>query len=341
MASAQDPARRPTLVDVARLAGVSHMTVSRYLGADPRIKAGNRARIEAAINELDYRPNVVARSMRMRRTGLLAVILPANVNAFGSPRILSAVTRTAHLAGYEVEVSNVDGGPEARTRRALELADSRMVEGVLSLSALTDEVTAGARTGGVPVLVASVYDELMQGTGVLVDAAPIGEIMDHLYDLGHRRFFWVGGPIGHPPSAERKAEYLRGVERLGVVSLGTVRNDWSGATGERAVAELPDDCGVTAILCVNDNLAAGALKAAVDRGWSVPGDVSVTGWDNNPVGEYMPPGLTTVYVDHDLIGSSAMRRLIAAVRHEPAPAEDLATLNTVIWRGSVGPVRSR
>ncbi|NRG43035.1 LacI family DNA-binding transcriptional regulator [Rathayibacter sp. VKM Ac-2835] len=336
-----DSTRRPTMFDVARLAGVSHTTVSRFMAHDPQIKQVNRERIEAAIAELEYRPNVVARSMRMRRTGLLAVILPANINGFGSARIVSAVTSTAHLAGYEVEVYNVAGGMAARTKRALELADSKSVEGVLSLTDLLDDDYSNSRTGGVPVIVSSVYDDLLQGNGVLIDAAPIAEIMDHLHSIGHRRFFWVGGPTGHPPSAERKAEYRRGIERLSAVSLGTAHGDWSGKTGENAVAGLAEDCGVTAILCANDTLAAGAIKAAVTRGWNIPGDVSITGWDNNAVGEYLPPGLTTVHVDHDLLGSASMRRLIAAVRNEPAEPEDLTHLNTVIWRGSVGPAATR
>ena len=331
------PHRKPTMVDVARLAGVSHMTVSRFLRDDPSIRAENRMRIEAAVAQLQYRPNLVARSMRERQTGLLAILVPATTNAYSPARILSAATVFAHEQGYEVEIVNVDGTAAARTRRALELADSGLVEGVVSLAPLDDHQLAALRTADVPVISVPDYDDELNGTGVLLDATPIVTIIEHLAELGHRRFFHVGGPLSHPASLERKRAYLETTTRLGLIDCGVWQGDWSGSSGERAVQSLTADCGVTAIVCTNDELAAGAIKGAAARGWRVPDDVSVTGWDNSPVGAYMPPGLTTVHVDHILLGRRAMRRLVSLIRDEEPGQDDLSALNTIIWRGSVGP----
>jgi DNA-binding LacI/PurR family transcriptional regulator len=329
--------RKPTMIDVAALAGTSHMTVSRFLRGDETIRAENRDRIAAAIRELGYRPNLVARSMRKRQRGVLAIIVPATANPYSPARILAAAAVAAHEAGFEVETVSVEGGAAARTKRALELADSRLVEGVLSLSPLNEDLLTNAGQEDVPILVDALYDDELNGIGPLLDATPIDAMIQHLAELGHRQFFHVGGPVTHPAANQRKEAYLRAVAQLGLTSHGVWQQDWSGTSGVEAVASLNTECGVTAIICTNDELAAGAIKGAVERGWSVPGDVSVTGWDNSPIGEYMPPGLSTVYVDHVMLGQNAIRRLVSVVRGENPPTPDLSRLNSIIWRGSVGP----
>lgn len=313
------------------------MTVSRFLRGDTTIKPENRERIAKAVADLGYRPNLVARSMRIRQRGLLAIVVPATVKGYSPARILSAATVAAHEAGFEVETVSVEGGKGPRTRRALELADSRLVEGVLSLASLDEQQLQLSGQTDVPILIEEVYDDELQGIGVLLDAAPIVTMIEHLAELGHRRFFHVGGPVGHPAAQMRKQAYIDTIKRLGLSSAGVAQGDWTGDSGVRAIDDLDDRAGVTAIICTNDELAAGAIKASVARGWRVPEDVSVTGWDNVPVGRYLPPGLTTVQVEHDLLGQRAMRRLISVIRDEAEPpAVDLSELNKVIWRGSVG-----
>ncbi|RCK62196.1 LacI family transcriptional regulator [Microbacterium sorbitolivorans] len=331
------PGRRPTLKDVARLAEVSHQTVSRFVSGDPAIRQANRDRIQAAIDELGYRPNIVARSMRMRRKGLLSVVAPATTAPHTPAKMMSATTAEAHAFGYEVEVVHVAGGASARTNRALELADSGWVEGVLSLATFDERVGPGTRPGGVPIIEFAVYDDQLHGAGIMLDASPMIEIVGRLAELGHRDFFHVGGPVGHPASDERFAVYDRAVSARGLTSHGSARGPFDGSTGVEAIEALPIDSPVTAVVCANDELAAGVLLGASRRGWSVPGRLSVTGWDNRQVGKYMPPGLTTVIVDHETVGRTAMGTLIAALRGEPAPVADFRELNTVVWRGSVGP----
>src|SRR5690606_34236817 len=329
--------RRPTLKDVARLAGVSHQTVSRFVSGDPALRESNRQRIQAAIDELGYRPNIVARSMRMRRTGLLSVIVPATASPHAPAKMMSAMTTVAHTEGFEVEVVHVAGGVHARTNRAFELADSGLVEGVVSLASFDDRVREGTRASGVPILAFPAYDDNLHGAGILVDASPMTEIVGRLAELGHRHFFHVGGPVGHPAASERQAVYERAVSARGLVSHGAARGPFDGSTGVDAVLGLPDDTPVTAIVCANDELAAGALMGASQRGWAVPARMSVTGWDNRQMGKYMPPGLTTVIVDNALAGRFGMNKLLATMRGEPLPVEDFRGLNTVVWRGSVGP----
>lgn len=319
------------------MAGVSHMTVSRYLNQRGNVKAHARERIDAAIAELDYRPNLTARSLRKRREGLLALLVPATENPYSPARIVSAASALAHRAGYEVEVVSVEGGAAERAHRALELSDSGLVEGILSLAAV-DRGTSVARSDEAPIVVFEVYDDELRGTGILVDAWPIASFIERLAELGHRRFFHIAGPAGHPPADERRRVYNETIERLGLESHGMSGGGWPGSTAVDAVRGLDEDCGVTAIIAANDELAAGAIHAALERGWRVPADVSVTGWDNQILGEFLPPGLTTVHVNHDLLGEHAMSQMLARLDGSPAIAEpDVRDLNQLLWRGSVGP----
>ena len=126
--------RPATIHEVARLAGVSHTTVSRYLQDKDSLKPTTRVKVDYAVKTLDYRPNLVARSMRTRRTNRLAIVLASGAHFPG--RLLSAAAETAHRAGYQVEVVSTEGGPRARSARIDDLARSGQVDGILAISSI-------------------------------------------------------------------------------------------------------------------------------------------------------------------------------------------------------------
>jgi len=334
MADAEPPQRPPTIMEVARLAGVSHQTVSRYLRFEGGLKESTRERVAAAVRELGYRPNLGARSMRTRRTGRLAIILPG-ADAPGPARMLTAAVAAAHTAGFVVEVVGTDGGAAARTGRMLELAASGQVEGILSLAPVLPDSDIGDRSGA-SVVVSADYDDKARGLGEIADGSVVADLVEGLAKAGHRRFLHVAGPPQYASARGRKRTYLDTIERLGLESHGVVDGDWSAGSGAEAVRALPEDSGVTAVIAGNDAVAAGVVRGARERGWSVPGDLSVTGWDNSPLGAHLFPSLTTVDVDLERLGGRAMRRLVAAVRGtEPEEAD--APLTTILWRESTGP----
>ncbi|WP_017623838.1 LacI family DNA-binding transcriptional regulator [Nocardiopsis chromatogenes] len=321
--------------EVARAAGVSHQTVSRYLRFEGEgLKEATRARVDAAIRELGYRPNLIARSMRTRRTGRLAILLPS-VAASSPVRTLVGAIAAARAAGYAAEVLSVEGGAGERAERLADLAGSGQVEGVLSLApaALGD---GAPPEGEAAVIVSAGYDDRMRGIGELADGSPVADLVAGLAAQGHRRFLHVAGDREFASARGRRRAYLETVERLGLESHGVADGDWSAESGRAAVWDLPEDSGVTAVIAGNDAVAAGAVRGALERGWSVPGDISVTGWDDDPVAAYLSPALTTVAVDLERLGAQAMERLIAAVRGTGAEAPD-EPLNRIIWRESTGP----
>ncbi|MEV0748208.1 MULTISPECIES: LacI family DNA-binding transcriptional regulator [Streptomyces] len=334
MPTSTPPPRRTTIYDIARIAGVSHTTVSRYLRFDGQgVRDATKEAISAAIDELGYRPNLAARAMRTRRTGRLAILLPAG-QAAGAVRMLVGATEKAHAHGYQIEGVTLDGSAETLAVRMLELAESGMFEGVLSLTPLLAD-PPGKAPPPTPIVVAAEYDEELRAMGELADATPIAEIIEGLASAGHRTFLHVAGDRDYPTARSRERVYLETVQRLGLHSAGVVGGDWSPETSRRAILDLPAAERVTAVIAANDILAAAAVRGAHERGWRVPDDMVITGWDNNPVGAWLFPALTTVEVDYEELGRRAMHRLVALVRGE-APPEQNGLVATVLWRRSTG-----
>ncbi|MCC8251621.1 LacI family DNA-binding transcriptional regulator [Saccharothrix luteola] len=330
MAGADTARRRPTITDVARLAGVSPQTVSRFLRFNGGLKPATVARVENAIRELDYRPNLVARSMRTRKTGRLAILMPAI--GFNPSRMLAGAGATADGAGYFVDVVSAGGGVRARSERLLELADSGQFEGILSLAPVLPSVEHQLhhRT---TVVISADFDDEMRGIKDLADATPLVRMVEHLASLGHSRFLHVAGDAQFASARARKQSYLETVERLGLASAGVFDGDWSGESGIEAIRSLPNRARPTAVIAANDVVAAGVVRGVRERGWDVPGDISVTGWDNNDIGQFMTPSLTTVDVDLERLGSKAMAKLIAGLRGTEPEADD-ESLFRIIWRES-------
>ncbi|WP_338899631.1 LacI family DNA-binding transcriptional regulator [Streptomyces sp. TG1A-60] len=324
---------------MARLAGVSPQTVSRYLRFNGGLKPATLERVEKAIRELDYRPNLVARSMRTRKTGRLAILMPAM--AFNPSRMLAGASATAQSAGYFVDAVSAGGGVGARSERLLELADSGQYEGILSLAPVLPTVQSRLHQR-TTVVISADFDDEMRGIGELADGTPVVRMIERLAALGHSRFLHVAGDAQFASARARRQSYLDTVERLGLESVGIFDGDWSGDSGIEAIRSLPSRSRPTAVIAANDLVAAGVVRGARERGWEVPGDVSVTGWDNVGVGQFMTPSLTTVDVDLERLGSKAMAKLIAGLL-DTAPAAKEETLFRIIWRESTAepPVEGR
>lgn len=325
--------KRVTIVEVAEHAGVSHQTVSRYLRFNGGLKVATVEKIEAAIRDLDYRPDLIARSMRTRRTRRIAVVLPELSYFVPSP--FRGAADAAHEAGYQVDVVSLEGDETRRRERVLTLMDER-VEGVFSLTPLGDVLSVEAQDS-VPILVMGEYDDKMRSTGAFADGAFAADVVRHLADLGHRRFLHVAGSPGWASARNRRAVYLETIERLGLESYGVVGGEWSVRAGYEAARDLPANSGVTAVLAANDQVAFGVIRGLQDRGIRVPDDVSVVGWDNDEVGRFMSPTLSTVELNLELIGRQAMQELIARIEDREPPRFAPQVMGRLIARGSSGP----
>jgi LacI family transcriptional regulator len=328
--------KRPTIHQVASRAGVSHQTVSRYLRNNGGLKPTTVAKVQAAIEELEYRPNRVARSMRTRRTGRIAILLPTATRLLPL-QLLGAASAVAHEAGYTVDLVGLEGGAADRAARALELTQSGEFEGVLALASLGAPPAAWS---GVPVVNLADYDDELRGLGALADGAACGEVVRYLCGLGHRSFLHLAGPPAFASARNRRRTFVDTVAELGL--RGTVIDcDWSGQCGYDGVMSLPQDTDITAVVAGNDVLAVGAVRASLSRGWRVPGDLSVFGWDDEELARFGTPSLSTVAIDRERQGREAMDRLIAIMRGTDPPPIDTTSLHTLLPRESSGPAPRR
>ncbi|MFC8097797.1 substrate-binding domain-containing protein [Streptomyces sp. NPDC057363] len=324
--------KRATIWEVARLAGVSHQTVSRYFRDDGGMKASTRQKVDRAVAELGYRPDPVARTMRTSRSHRIAVVLPGLTN-FVPGQILKGAAAVARDAGYTLDVVGLEGGERRRTEGVGALLAGRQADAVLSLASLAQSPESGTR----PVIVLGEYDDALHARGETADGRPVEEILRHLAGLGHRRFLHVAGPREWNSARNRRTVYEEAVRLMGLESHGVLDGDWSVRSGYEAIGSLAHGSGVTAVLAANDHMALGVMRGLQDRGVAVPEQVSVFGWDDDEFGQYVTPALSTVHVDRETYGRQAMLALLARMRGErPAPIR-VDGLFRLVPRGSSGP----
>ncbi|MEV8064839.1 substrate-binding domain-containing protein [Streptomyces sp. NPDC085995] len=328
--------KRATIWEVAQRAGVSHQTVSRYLRNNGGMRPTTRERIDRAVAELNYRPNLIARSMRTRKSNRITIVLP-ELTTFVPIPMLRGASAVAHEAGYLTDVVGLEGGESRRAESVISLLETQQTEGVLSLVPVPDlaDPAQGRRR---PVVILGEYDDDMHARGELANGRPAEQIIRHLADQGHRRFLHVAGSRAWASARNRRAVYLDTIDRLGLESYGVVDGDWSVRSGYDAARDLPADSGVTAVLAANDFVAMGVIRGFQDRGMRVPRDVSVFGWDNEQFTEYFLPTISTVDIDREALGRRAMRSLLGLIRGEQEEAAaDVSDLFRVLPRASSGP----
>ncbi|PTT62769.1 LacI family DNA-binding transcriptional regulator [Arthrobacter sp. HMWF013] len=341
--SAAGPGRSkaPTIYDVAELAGVSHQTVSRYLKDKATLKPATLERVEKALAELNYTPNLAARSLRSRELYRLVVVVP-EASLYFPLRMLNGAAEVAHAAGFRIDVVAMEGTAQARANRLQGLLAGDDIAGILSFVPRPAKLgTSPDEALSVPMVVAGEYDNRMRARGSLADGTAAAKIVEHLASLGHRNFFHVTGPPAWPSARNRLAVYEETIGQLGLTSLGVAAGDWSSASGYAAgqdIAALPD---VTAVVAANDTMAMGVIRALHEHGLRVPDHVSVFGWDDMAESKYFIPSISTVNMDVEALGARSMGELIARIRGGQ-PTDDGTTLAPMelIFRESTGRVRA-
>ena len=314
---ADQPTRAATVHDVARVAGVSAQTVSRLIKGYPGIRDATRERVEAAIEQLHYRPNTVARLLRTQKSTRIGAVVHQMFD-YGPGSLLRGAAIGARDAGYSLNIVGVDGNDASSIGDAFETFEEERVAGILAIT-LTDSVRSVVerRLPDVPILVDPA--EAM-GDGPSMNDSGAELIAEHLLGLGHRTFGFVAGPSSWLPARQRQERFAAVVTAAGGNVINIAEGDWSSASGDRAAEQFDPTSGQTAVFAANDAMAIGFIHGLVRRGLSVPGDVSVAGFDDLPEAAYMNPSLTTVRPDYEDQGRAAMDALIADIEGRPRSA---------------------
>jgi DNA-binding LacI/PurR family transcriptional regulator len=331
------PAKPATIYDVAEAAGVSHQTVSRFLRGFEGIRPQTKQRVVDALERLNYRPNLSARSLTTGRSHRIGA-LTHEISQVGPSKILQGASAAAREAGYLLDVVTLDVGDLASIEEALELVMQHNLAGVLALAS-TDEMTeAFERTEfRVPAYIAAEEDDALSGNPSQLTSVGFPALIEHLASLGHRRFLHIAGPATWSAARNRSRAYEAAIERRGLHSEGILTGDWSAQSGFEAIRRISTDLGATAVVAANDQMALGAMLALTERGISVPGDVSVTGVDDIPEAAFFSPPLTTLRVDFAAQGRTAVQELLGQI-NRTTPPRGAVLASELIPRRSTGPV---
>src|ERR1700729_310489 len=301
------PAREPAMTDVAKLAGVSHQTVSRVLNDHPNVREQTRLRVQAAINELGSRPNKAARLLVTGTSQVIGVVSRSST-LYGPAATLSSLAEEAVKRGFTVNVESV------RTLDRQPIADAigrHLDQRVAGLVIIAPVESANDALDDLPEdipLVTIDGDPARPTELVTVDQeAGAYAATRHLLDAGHSTVWHVSGPDDWFDARGRVAGWRRALTEAGAEIPPLMSADWLAASGYRNGQILARMSDVTAVFAANDHLALGILRALHERGRSGPGGVSVVGFDDTPESAYFIPPLTTVRKDFQRVARAAVR----------------------------------
>ena len=325
----------PTLRDVARLAGVSHQTVSRVINGSEDVLPETRAIVEAAIEQLGYRPNAIARSMARGQTHTLACISP-NLTDYTFASVIEGAEVEARQHDYFM-LSSSATDPKAFQALVDELVGHRRVDGLIVINPYSDDrflhipenfpvVFVGARSHEKEICSVSLDDEKVAY-----------EATRHLISLGHTNIALVTGPMEEDCSQDRAEGYRRALQEAGIAydESKVLEGDWSASSGQRALLSFVESGNVpTAVFAQNDRMALGVLRAARDVNLKVPSQLAVIGVDDMPLSSYFDPPLTTMQQDMPLIGQEATRMLLEIIQKKTPAVRELKLSAQLVIRQS-------
>lgn len=329
------------LEEVAKRAGVSTATVSRVLNNLDVVRSATRARVLKAVAELNYHPNLHARTLAGGKSHTIGLIASNLENPFFFD-IFCSLDAEARRAGYEVVVAHTGYDPD-RLVRGVRLMIGRRVAGLAMVVSemdpgLIDELVSA----GIPCVFYDVGSARENITNIKVDyRSGIRRLVTHLHSLGHRRLAFIGHHSSLGPTSERETAFVESVSSLQPAVEWRTTADHDGLDGGRRAACHLLDAGFhpTAIVCVNDFTAVGVLHELRRRGLRVPHDVSVTGFDNIQLSEYCDPPLTTCDIPREEIGRLAFAALAPGL-DLPAPEHEILLAPRLVVRGSTAPPQS-
>jgi DNA-binding LacI/PurR family transcriptional regulator len=322
---------------VARAAGVSVPTVSRVLSGSTPVSADKRRQVLRAIQELGYHPNAAARALVTGRHSIVSV-LTSDTTQYGYASTIRGIEEAARGVGLVVAVTVLDGDDEESVRNAVSLALGQPLAGAIVLEFDSQGSRAlAALPESLAVAAVSSTDEGRRVPRALFDDRKGGwDATTYLLGLGHRTVHHVSIPGSGRPSG-RMLGWREALEAAGAPVPELIESDWSPRSGYAAGLRLARRRDVTAVLCGNDEVAFGVIKALQSTGLRVPEDVSVVGFDDHPLAELWTPSLTTMGQDFAELGRMAVGFLLGKLAGEPFRAPR-STLRLVV-RDSTAPPR--
>ena len=306
-------ARPASIKDIARIAGVTHSTVSRALRDSPLVNRETVERIQRIASEAGYRTSAAARSLVTRRSDTIGVVVTNIADPFVAG-VVSGIEETADEHGLSVFLANSNADPEREVRVARKFEERRVDGIIVTASRVGAQYVPLFTHMQVPIVMLNNQHPSQFAHSVMI--ANVGASLDavrHLMALGHRRIAYLGDRNGHQSDAERLAGYRQALEEGGLPfdPLLVAHGDGKPEGAENAIADvLALSQPPTAVFCYNDMSALGAMRQIRSRGLGIPADISIVGFDDLYISQYLNPPLTTVRQPMRQMGRMAMETLL-------------------------------
>jgi LacI family transcriptional regulator len=326
-----------TIREVAESAGVSYATVSHVINNTRLVSRETRERVLTAMEQLNYRPNALARSLRQGKTNTIGLVLPDSANPFFA-EISRGIEDEAFKKGYSVFLCNTELDIQ-RELFYVDVLSKKQVDGIIFVAAgdQADSLDFLLRRN-MPVVMIDRDVPNVEVDAVLTDHQLGGFLATHhLIELGHKRIACIAGPSSITPSAERITGYRKAIEEAGIpydTNL-IIRGDYHAQSGmEITHSILKMNPRPTAIFALNDLMALGALRAAAEADCSVPDDLAVVGYDDLEIARFTNPPLTTISQPKKAIGAQAINLLVDRISHKSRPPSRLVLPPELVVRRS-------
>jgi DNA-binding LacI/PurR family transcriptional regulator len=309
-----DKVRAPNIRDVARLAGVSYQTVSRVLNESPSIKDSTKQRVLDVIREIGYRPNQAARTLVTSKSRTIG-ILSQQTAYYGPTTSITAIEQAAKEAGYRLSITNISSGEYVSIKAGVDYLLSQSIEALVVIAPQVRVFEVLAELSIDVPFVTLQSTDLGGVHSMSVDQVAGARMATrHLIELGHTEIMHISGPQDWIEAEARMQGFLHEISEAELRTRAPILGDWSAHFGYYAGLELLRFRDFSAVFASNDQMALGFMHACRELGLSIPGDMSVVGFDDIPEAAHFFPPLTTVRQNFPEIGRRAVSLLIAELR---------------------------
>lgn len=332
------------IVDVATKAGVSPTTVSRVLNGSSQVKGRTRTKVMQAISELGYYPNAAAKNLRSQRTMMIGVIV-MDINVSYYAEIIKGIENTAYSKGYKVLICDAQNNLE-KERDFLSLLMDRTIDGLILVTPrMSNGEIAEIADKGYDIGVIGRYIEHDKVTCAFTDNVEFSErVVNHLIESGHKDIAFLSGFADASDSYERLEGYIKALKEHKIPFRPELieNGNFDEVLGYEAVNRLfAKNVSFTAIYSANDEMALGVYTACKERNIGIPSELALVGVDNNRIGKYIAPSLSTVEQPKYAMGTRLTENLIGWMTHKQFPDKrDLKIESELIIRESSGPAEN-
>jgi DNA-binding LacI/PurR family transcriptional regulator len=326
-----------TMLDVAKICGVSYQTVSRVVNISPEVSAKTRRLVLKAIKDMGYHPNQLARSLKTRRSSILEVIT-FGVETFIPRELIVAMGRASVELGYSLMFTDIPRDSPEEENRLFAHLNSGLCDGAI-LTAPVESKLLEKITTDPPALPIIQIRNLRGSTArsVIIDQYYGSQLAtQHLLDLGHRKIAEISAPLSYHEAFTRHTAFLNTLGSCGLSPVDSIEaTEWMPRDGYLAANQLLDSStNFSGLIISNDYLALGAILALNERGLRIPDDISIVGFDDAPESAYYIPPLTTIRQDYDALGTESIHYLVELINHQETSTHQRVLMPQLIVRQS-------